>query len=54
MGYSVCMLPHTVEQKDINEMVLSGMTPESIVELIDKNTFQGPQAQLKFIEWKLV
>lgn len=54
MGYSVCMLPHTVEHKDINEMILSGMTSESIVELIDKNTFQGPQAQLKFIEWKLV
>lgn len=54
LGYKVCMLPHGITTKDINEHVLSGMTPEDVVELIDQNTFQGTEAQLKFTAWKLV
>lgn len=54
LGYKVCMLPHRVKEKDINEMIMAGMTSDEIVELIDANTFQGINAQLKFVEWKLV
>jgi 2-hydroxy-3-keto-5-methylthiopentenyl-1-phosphate phosphatase len=54
LGYKVCMLPHTVKEKDINELVLSGYDTNEILELIDANTFQGINAQLKFVEWKLV
>ena len=54
LGYKVCMMPHRVKEKDINEMIIAGMTSEEIVELIDANTFQGINAQLKFVEWKLV
>lgn len=54
LGYKVCMLPHTVKEKDINELILSGMTSDEIVELIDANTYQGVKAKLKFVEWKLV
>lgn len=54
LGYKVCMLPHTVKEKDINELILSGMTSNDIVELIDANTYQGVKAKLKFVEWKLV
>jgi hypothetical protein len=54
LGYKVCMLPHKITTKDINEHVLSGMTPEDVLELIDENTFQGPEALLKFSSWKLV
>lgn len=54
LGYKVCMLPHTVKEKDINELVLSGMSKEEIVDLIDENTYHGIKAKLKFAEWKLV
>ena len=54
LGYRVCMLPHTVKEKDINELVLAGYDTNEIIELIDANTFQGINAQLKFVEWKLV
>lgn len=54
LGYNVCMLPHTVKEKDINELILSGMSSNEIVELIDANTYQGVKAKLKFVEWKLV
>lgn len=54
LGYNVCMLPHTVKEKDINELILSGKSKEEIVDLIDANTYHGIKAKLKFAEWKLV
>lgn len=55
MGYSVCMFPDSITQKDINEMILhGGMTPAEIVELINTNTYTGMEAQLKFINWRKV
>jgi len=51
-GYSVCIYPETVTEKDINEMILSGQTSEQIVDLIDRNTFSGIEAMLKFTTWR--
>lgn len=53
-GYSVCMFPESVVEKDINEMILSGKTPDDIFELINNNTFSGLEAKLKFSEWKKI
>jgi transcription elongation factor Elf1 len=55
LGYSVCMFPETVEQKDINDMVLhGGMSPDEIIELINTNTYVGMEAKLKFVDWRKV
>jgi hypothetical protein len=55
LGYSVCMFPDTVAQKDINEMILhGGMTPTEIIELINTNTFTGMEAKLRFMNWRKV
>ena len=51
-GYRVCMMPDTVEYKDINEMVMAGYTIDQIVELINKNSYVGLEAQLHFATWK--
>jgi transcription elongation factor Elf1 len=53
-GYNVCMMPDTVQQKDINEMILSGMTQESIIDLINKNSYSGAAAKLHFGTWRKV
>ena len=54
-GYYVCMLPDTIKQKDINEMVLeNGRTVSEILDLINTNTFRGIEAKLKYSEWKKV
>lgn len=52
LGYSVCLWPHTIEEKDVNDMVKSGKTPEEIVRIIDENTFSGPAGLLKFTQWR--
>ena len=54
LGYNVCMLPHTVKEKDINDLIVSGMSSKEIVDLIEANTYHGIKATLKFAEWKLV
>lgn len=53
LGFSVCLWPETVQQKDINEMVKDGgMTSEEIVSIIDNNTFTGAAARLRFATWR--
>jgi transcription elongation factor Elf1 len=53
LGYSVCMYPDTIKQKDINDMILhGGMTPDEIIDLINTNTYTGMEAKLKFINWR--
>jgi len=51
-GYNVCMYPDIVQEKDINEMILSGKTPEQILETINTNTYTGMEAKLRFTEWR--
>jgi transcription elongation factor Elf1 len=51
MGYRVCIWPDTIEQKDINEMVLAGMHPSQIQHIIDNNTYEGLIATMKMNQW---
>jgi transcription elongation factor Elf1 len=50
-GESVVIYPNTVTQKDINDMVLSGLDVQSMVE---SNTYSGLEAKLKFTTWKKI
>ena len=51
-GYSVCIWPESVEGKDINEMIMKGMTSEEILGIIDTNTYSGLQAQFQLSQWR--
>jgi len=53
-GYNVCMFPEHIEQKDINEMILAGLSQDEIVETINTNTFKGIEAKLKYSTWKKI
>jgi transcription elongation factor Elf1 len=54
LGYNVCMFPDTIQEKDINDMVLAGRSPDEILETINTNTFSGIEAKLKFADWRKV
>jgi hypothetical protein len=47
--YKVVIWPQSLDQKDINEMILAGKNPADIIK---KHTFQGLEAKIKFTEWK--
>ncbi len=49
-GYKVCIWPHGLPGKDINEMWLSGM--RNIEQVIKQNTYSGLEAQLKLAVWR--
>jgi len=50
-GERVVIWPSSLSQKDINEMVLSGLDVQNVIEL---NTYSGLEAKLKFISWKKI
>lgn len=54
IGYPVVIWPESIKQKDINEMVLAGLTQQKIVDIINENTYIGLEAKLKFSVWKRV
>jgi transcription elongation factor Elf1 len=50
-GQKVIIWPSTIKEKDINDMVLSGLDVQSVVE---SNIYSGLEAKLKFTAWKKV
>lgn len=53
LGRRVCIL-EDVPHKDINDMILAGMTSKNILDLIHKSTYHGLQAKLALTRWKKV
>jgi hypothetical protein len=50
-GQSVVIWPESIDDKDINDMVMSGLDVQSVIEL---NTYSGLEAKLKFNTWKKI
>ncbi len=50
-GDSVVIWPSNIDDKDINDMVMSGLDVQSVIE---SNTYTGLAAQLKFTTWKKI
>jgi len=48
-GRKICIWPDTIQEKDINNMVLAGRNPEQIIE---NNTYQGLNANIALADWK--
>ena len=51
IGHKVIIWPSTIKEKDINDMVLSGLDVQSVIE---SNTYSGLEAKLKFTTWKKI
>ena len=54
MGYSMVLWPDEIQQKDVNEMIMSGRTREELKTIIENNTYQGNMALLKFTNWRKI
>ena len=50
----VVIWPDTIQAKDINEMVMSGISNDEIEKIISSNSFKGLRAQMRFVSWKKV
>jgi transcription elongation factor Elf1 len=50
-GYNVCIWPENLEYKDVNEMVLGGLSPDFIKHIIDTHTYRDLSAKLALTKW---
>ena len=53
-GYSLVIWPDDLKHKDINDMIISGLTSEQITDIIHNNTFSGLAATAKLDFYKRV
>ena len=53
-GHAVCVWPSYLKEKDINDMILSGMSISEVVRIINDNTFSKLTAKVKLAEWRKV
>jgi hypothetical protein len=51
-GYRVCIWPTTMEQKDINDMVLAGYSIDKVKNIINECTYSNAKAQLHLAIWR--
>lgn len=52
LGYGICIWPESIEGKDINDMVISGMSSGEIEDIIKANTFINLTAKMKLSAWR--
>ena len=50
-NYNMVIWPDNINEKDINEMILSGQTADEILTTINNSTFNGLSLRLKLNEW---
>ena len=53
-NYNICIWPKSLKYKDINDMVMSGMSPVEVQGIIDNNTFSKLSAHQQLANWKEV
>lgn len=53
-GYSICVWPKEIQEKDINDMILAGRTGSEIQYIIDKHTYSGLIASMEISAWAKV
>jgi len=52
--YNVVIWPNHIQLKDVNEMIVSGISAAEIKNIIDKNTFRKLEALEKLSHYKKV
>jgi hypothetical protein len=53
-GYNVVIWPENLEHKDVNDMILAGMSSEFIVHILKTNTYRDLAAKMALTKWSKV
>ena len=53
-GWNVVIWPKGKKFKDINDLIINDLSTDEILELINKNTFRGLEADWAAREWRNV
>jgi transcription elongation factor Elf1 len=53
-GHDIVIWPDIIKAKDINEMIVSGISVDEIESIISTNSFTDIKAQMRFVSWKKI
>jgi len=53
-GFTICLWPKNIVQKDINDMVLNGLSAKIVEDTINNNKFSGLSAKMALSDWSKV
>jgi len=53
-GFTICFWPKTLKEKDINDMILNGLSSKVIEDIINKNKFSGLSAKMALSDWSRI
>jgi transcription elongation factor Elf1 len=51
-GHKIFFWPKSIQEKDINDLILSGMSETEVLALVEKNTSSGMDAELRMSNWR--
>jgi predicted RNA-binding Zn-ribbon protein involved in translation (DUF1610 family) len=51
-GERVVIWPSSIQEKDVNDLIISGYSQENIMKIIKENVYDGLEAKLKLNQWK--
>ena len=52
LGYKIVLWPDDLQEKDINDMIISGKTKDEVQTIINNNSYQGNMAKIRFTTWR--
>ena len=52
--FNVVVWPEMIQEKDINDMVLTGFAPDDLEDILEKHTYLNLRAKMEFINWKKI
>ena len=53
-NYELVIWPDSIPHKDINDMILAGMTSDDVQKIIKQNTYNGLLATARLSAWKRI
>ena len=51
-GKKIVIWPSWIHEKDLNDMVLGGLSPEDLLKVVESRTFYGLTAELELSQWR--
>ena len=53
-NYNIVIWPDDIQLKDVNEMIMNGLSPAKVEDIISRNTYRQLSALTKLSQWKKV
>ena len=53
-NYNIVIWPDDIQLKDVNDMIMNGLSPAEVEDIISRNTYRQLSALTKITQWKKV